>query len=163
MKAGYQGRLLERFTANYIPEPNSGCWLWIGSLTGTGYGGICTGRPRVGKSTKEVAHRVAYKLFKGPIPEGLDLDHLCRVRSCVNPDHLEPVTRSENLKRGLGGRLRVRPSHCVHGHELTDSNTVVVHNRALNKTFRICHECKLISNRKGKARKRQERLNAGVK
>lgn len=70
-----------------------GCWIWQGSETGTGYGGIKWN----GKST--VAHRVVYTLVKGEIPNGLFLDHLCNVKKCVNPDHLEPVTHRENIQR----------------------------------------------------------------
>jgi hypothetical protein len=72
---------------------DKGCWIWKGSTTATGYGGIKWN----GKST--VAHRVVYSLIKGEIPEGLFLDHLCNVKKCVNPDHLEPVTHRENIQR----------------------------------------------------------------
>ena len=72
---------------------DKGCWIWEGSTTATGYGGIKWN----GKST--VAHRVVYSLIKGEIPEGLFLDHLCNVKKCVNPDHLEPVTHRENIQR----------------------------------------------------------------
>lgn len=82
----------------YIPEPNSGCWLWIGSERESGgYGFIV----RNGRST--AAHRVSYEMAKGPIPEGLVIDHLCRVHCCVNPDHLEAVTQLVNVRRGLHG------------------------------------------------------------
>ena len=74
--------------------PWSGCWIWMGALSANGYGNIHV-RPK-----NIVAHRYFYEYAKGPVPSGLDLDHLCRVRCCVNPDHLQPVTRSENLRRG---------------------------------------------------------------
>ncbi len=73
-----------------MPEPNSGCWFWLGALS-RGYGSLKNAR----------AHRVAYEMTIGPIPEGLVIDHLCRVTSCVNPDHLEAVTQAENVRRGL--------------------------------------------------------------
>lgn len=89
--------LLDRFEDKYMPEPNSGCWLWLASLRANGYGQV--GRGGRG-SGMELAHRAAYNLYVGPIPDGLVLDHLCRVRACVNPAHLEPVTNTENLRRG---------------------------------------------------------------
>jgi hypothetical protein len=78
------------------------CWLWTGAVGSSGHGRI---RPH-GRLLQ--AHRWVYELLVGPIPEGLDLDHLCRIRRCVNPDHLEPVTRQLNLARGAGpgGALR---------------------------------------------------------
>ncbi len=74
-------------------EKTDTCWLWTGSLNSAGYGGFSTG------PTRDLAHRWAYAHEVGPIPEGLDLDHLCRVKRCVNPAHLEAVTRAENLRR----------------------------------------------------------------
>lgn len=89
--------LAVRLERHYTPEPNSGCWLWTASLTGAGYGQISDPDRR---SHPLLAHRVSYALHVGPVPDGMDLDHLCRVPSCINPRHLEPVTRSENLRRG---------------------------------------------------------------
>lgn len=83
--------LKQKFMAHVDKRP-WGCWLWKGSINKATKYGLWRGRP---------AHRWAYELFKGQIPTGLDLDHLCRVRDCVNPDHLEPVTMQENFKRGL--------------------------------------------------------------
>jgi hypothetical protein len=78
------------------------CWIWIGAKNKWGYGHFWDGEHF------EMAHRYAYKEKKGAIPEGLDLDHLCRNRLCVNPDHLEPVTRAENLRRGARTKLTLR-------------------------------------------------------
>lgn len=75
------------------------CWEWTGSLNKGGYGQM-----RLNKTRLEMAHRVVWEELAGPIPEGLDLDHLCRNRKCANPDHLEPVTRSVNLRRGRAGK-----------------------------------------------------------
>lgn len=77
------------------------CWEWQGEILWTGYG-----RFSVSPKVKILAHRYAYEATNGAIPEGLVIDHLCRNRRCVNPDHLEPVTRSENVKRGLPFRQR---------------------------------------------------------
>lgn len=97
---------LERF---YEPEPNSGCWIWFGN-TAEGYGYIA-GRG---------AHRIAYELYRGPIPAGLQIDHLCRVRSCVNPAHMEPVTIRENLRRGQTiAAANAAKERCPKGHEFT--------------------------------------------
>jgi hypothetical protein len=90
------------------------CWLWQGSRNDKGYGHIRVDRRLHG------AHRVAYELVVGPIPDGLVIDHLCRVRNCVRPDHLETVTNAENLRRGLSGILKVE---CVNGHAYTPENT----------------------------------------
>ena len=85
--------VLARLWEKTEPIPECGCWVWMGKLDPYGYGTISVGKSR--PST----HRVGYKLIKGPIPLGLELDHKCRVRSCWNPDHLEPVTHRENLAR----------------------------------------------------------------
>jgi hypothetical protein len=87
--------LITRFEASYIPEPNSGCWLWIAHRNTRDYGTIRDGAHRLS------AHRLAHELHIGPIPDGLVIDHLCRVHCCVNPDHLEAVTQHENMLRGL--------------------------------------------------------------
>lgn len=89
------------------PEPNSGCWLWVGArFVREGYG-MVRKRPRV-----LLAHRLAYETARGPIPDGLELDHLCRVRACVNPAHLEAVTHEENMRRA-------RLETCKRGHPIT--------------------------------------------
>ena len=83
----------ERITRNVLVDGN-GCWLWLGCKTEKGYGLV--NKPGHGKYR---AHRFSYETFVGPIPEGLVLDHLCRARACVRPDHLEPVTDLENKRR----------------------------------------------------------------
>lgn len=96
----------------------AGCWIWTGSTRKAGYGQIWTSvadGPRRLLST----HRAMYELTRGPIPDGMDLDHLCRVPLCMNPDHLEPVTRAENVLRGEGPTAQnARRTHCNEGHEL---------------------------------------------
>lgn len=99
----------------------SGCWLWTASCGNGGYGQFAVRHP---KPTMVGAHRFAYEHFVGPIPAGLDLDHLCRNRRCVNPAHLEPVTRRENLLRGVGPAARGRDKVCRNGHPLTGDNLV---------------------------------------
>jgi hypothetical protein len=99
-----------------------GCWEWVGPKNDSGYG--VTFARRIGR--REQAHRVAWELQRGPIPDGLQIDHLCRNRACVNPDHLEPVTQRENLIRGMGTPgLRYRATHCVNGHLFDEANTYI--------------------------------------
>jgi len=91
---GHKRPIAEVYTIDEV----TGCWHW-GGLVGThGYGIIRT------PSGWRLAHRVYYERFVGPIPDGLQVDHLCRVRDCVNPEHLEPVTQAENIRRGFEAR-----------------------------------------------------------
>src|SRR5690554_7064866 len=90
--------------------------VWSGDLMKSGYSQL--GVRRDGKTKTLYGHRVMYESFVGPIPEGLHLDHLCRNRACVRPDHLEPVTNKENVHRGLAGPK----SRCKRGHAMTSDN-----------------------------------------
>lgn len=101
------GRLLDKTTFNTA----TGCWEWTASRTSGGYGAFRI--PGVSS-----AHRAMYQFLVGPVPEGLHLDHLCRVRHCVNPDHLEPVTQAENNRRAAAA-----VTHCPKGHAYTEANT----------------------------------------
>lgn len=96
-------QLLDNIMRSYEPIPMCGCWVWMGDMFPNGYGsvgiGSWTGKPRDG-----LAHKVAYEMLVGPVPPGLELDHLCRVRCCINPAHLEPVTKSVNALRGIAAR-----------------------------------------------------------
>lgn len=114
-------------------ERTEGCWLWTAGLNDCGYGWF---NPGAGMSPVR-AHRWAYEQIVGPIPEGLDLDHLCRVRNCVNPEHLEPVTRRENVQRGWVGRI---PAECPHGHEYTPANTYTYRGKRQCKACRRAYE-----------------------
>jgi hypothetical protein len=110
--------LAERLARRIWAEPATGCRVWVGAKNTKGYGRI-----RVGGKTM-MAHRAAYELERGSIPEGLQLDHLCRNRRCCNPDHLEPVTREENIARGGWQTvLNARKTLCKWGHEFTPENT----------------------------------------
>ena len=105
-------------------------WMWTGSISPQGYGTFSV------SGVGFLAHRWSYEHFVGPIPEGLHIDHLCRVRACVNPAHLEPVTCQVNVLRGVGPTAaHAVKTHCKHGHEFTPENTIPV------KGGRRCREC----------------------
>lgn len=101
-----------------------GCWLWTRTLD-EGYGSYNL------NGVKHKAHRYAYEAVVGPIPDGLFLDHLCRVRNCVNPMHLEPVTHKVNMERGL----TATKTRCKYGHDFTEANTYLYEGR------RYCRTC----------------------
>lgn len=109
----------------------SDCWTWLGVPNASGYGTL-----KVGRRTF-VASRFGYEMLVGPIPPGLHLDHLCRNRICVNPNHLEPVTSRENTLRGetLAAK-QVAQTHCIHGHELSGDNL-----RVDRRGKRVCRTC----------------------
>ena len=112
----------------------SGCWLWTGA-TRHGYGCISDG-PGEARSTKQT-HRVVYENLVGPIPQDRELDHLCRVRRCCNPAHLELVTSRENTLRGTAPTaVNARKTHCGRGHEYTPANTY------LSPKGRECRRCR---------------------
>jgi hypothetical protein len=107
-----------RIWRSVLINPDTGCWEWQGCVHRQGYGSLSVSGRRV------MAHRAAYLCLVGPIPDGLELDHLCRVKHCVNPDHLEPVTRHENMLRS-GIWNRVSASVCSRGHERTGDHCKV--------------------------------------
>ena len=143
----------------YIPEPNSGCWLWIGADDGrNGYG-----RVNPSKYGQRQAHRVMYELDKGPIPEGLVIDHKCHTPCCVNPDHMEPVTQIENMRRGryreglaLGGKAsgskKSARTHCKNGHERNKENTRL----RVSDNTQECRVCAKLKERRRRLQRKQE-------
>lgn len=132
--------LRERFHEKYVIDEATGCWLWTAKTGKGGYGYI--GEGRTGGRTL-LAHRVSYELHIGPIPQGLSLDHLCRTRHCVNPEHLEAVTIRENTLRGdtLPAQNAAK-THCAKGHEFTPENTYTT-----KRGNRACRECQRAATR----------------
>lgn len=115
-------------------DKSGDCWLWGGKLNDGGYG----------QWSREIngtlfVHRIAYEMIIGPIPKGLVIDHLCRVRNCVNPAHMEPVTSAVNILRGEGAcAVHARKTHCKRGHEFTTENTYIF----TNGKYRMCKVCR---------------------
>lgn len=95
--------LIDR-VASKVALDDAGCLVWLGSINRYGYGQISVGSKAEGKRTVRQVHRALYEVMRGPVPDGLELDHLCRNRACCHPDHLEPVTRTENIRRGIVAR-----------------------------------------------------------
>lgn len=130
---------------NKVLHTEAGCWEWVGARSSSGYGTVWIG------GVNYLPHRIAYELLVGPIPEGMQMDHLCRNKFCCNPSHVEPVTAKENMAR----RPDVRKSHCKHGHELTVEN-LIVKRRGSGRVERNCRECERVAQR----RRRMERAAA---
>jgi hypothetical protein len=138
---------IDRFMEK-IQVSDSGCWLWTAYVMPNGYGTFRLPRSSYGtfKDGKSMvlAHRFAYEALVGPIPDGASIDHLCRVRHCVNPEHLEPVTQRINVLRGESGPAHnARKTHCKRGHELTPDNVAI---RTLRDggPSRVCITCRRI-------------------
>lgn len=126
-----RGRLLPREPLEAKWEANeSGCWIWQRGGVDYGKAWSTTRRRWTG------AHIVVYEAMVGPVPAGLELDHLCRVHRCVNPTHLEPVTHRVNMQRGEPGRHLRERTHCVHNHEFTEANTY-----RTPEGYRKCRTC----------------------
>lgn len=148
----------ERFLA--FVDKGEGCWPWTGSITRKGYGRFNL------KGRMEPAHRVAYLLFVGAIPAGLQIDHACHTadrscpggdsclhRRCVNPAHLRPVTSAENTATGRTiAAMNAAKTHCKHGHEFTPENTYRISNK--HGGGRACRTCIRAAARRYQARKK---------
>lgn len=139
------GDLLERCLEKI--EITESCWLWTDAPSRYGYGRLSVGG-RAGRV--RLAHRVVWELLVGPISDGMTLDHLCRVRMCVNPDHLEEVTLKENKERGDSfAAVNARKTHCKRGHSLSDLGNL----RQSKLPARVCAICHRLDERS----RRQER------
>jgi len=128
-----------------------GCWIWKGSRSNRGYGLFSVKRKTIS------THRFSYMAFKGPIPEGMTIDHLCRKPSCVNPKHLEAVPQRENLLRSKKTQAskNISKTHCKRGHPLSLENV------QLKNGHRICKECRKIYNKETYARLYSKKAQGG--
>ena len=141
-------RLPKHVAAKILKGELGECWLWTAALT-TGYGTVWV------DGEQYLAHRFVYEHYRGPITEET-LDHLCRVRRCVNPDHLEPVSNHVNVLRGNGMSAKhARQTHCMYGHEFTADNTLVIHGKTRHSTERVCKVCKRDADRKYREKVKQ--------
>ena len=129
----------DRRVMRRVTKTDAGCWQWNGSTTRNGYGQLRIG----GKHW--MAHRFSYNELVGKIPDGKDLDHLCRNRRCVNPKHLEPVTRSVNLARGDTGKFKKRRVHCYRGHLWTKETTILstVSGGRIKRECKVCRDTRM--------------------
>lgn len=136
-------RWMAWFGVRFIPEPNSGCWLWVGGTDG---------RYRYGKQSvmgeDRLAHRVAYEAMVGPIPSGLTIDHVCRTTLCVNTDHMRIVSMRENIMAGRSPwAINGARTHCKNGHAFSPENTRII------RHGRSCRECQRAYDRRRRPRK----------
>jgi len=152
--AGIKGQsdIIARFWAKVEKTPT--CWLWTGCRSTAGYGRVNV------RGVGWGAHRLAYVLLVGPIPDGLHLDHVkargCTNRHCVNPAHLEAVEQRVNTLRGVGfAAVNAQKTHCIHGHEFTPENT-----RWLSPTRRYCRACHREDERRRAMARRRARERA---
>lgn len=134
---------IDRLLAAIYPEDRgwrTPCWI-CPSVGSHGYGQVqhADRRPRL-------AHRMTYEHFRSPIPDGAQIDHLCRVRACCNPDHLEAVSQAENIRRGALER-----THCPQGHAYDEANTI------RRRGHRECRTCKLVNDARYRAKRRLRR------
>ncbi|MGV9540875.1 HNH endonuclease signature motif containing protein [Nocardia beijingensis] len=136
---------LDEYTRQRISVSAEGCWNWTGSRDRHGYGMFWVDKHH------KIAHRAVYENSVGPIPKNLELDHLCRNIACVNPDHLEPVTRKENIRRRFA-----LMTHCVRGHKFTPENTYL---RA-GTGHRQCRACNKAAAARYKARRQRSQGGA---
>lgn len=136
----------QAFFSRIKKQPDGGCWLYTGYITPNGYGTF-------GYQKKfHYAHRFSYEFYKGPIPEGLEVDHLCKVRNCCNPDHLEAVTTLVNQHRANPPK-----DHCNRGHAFDEENTFYV-----KKGERFKRYCRACNRDRTRERKHQKLLAQGI-
>lgn len=142
--------LPDRFWSKVNKDGPGGCWLWTAATLGGNAPEGEYGQFAMPRGTTRYVHRLAYLALVGPIPDGMDIDHLCRVKLCLNPEHLEAVTHQENDRRK---NLHLKP-HCPQGHPYVESN-LTPHDRS--KGWRRCLVCTQAQNRRTAMRRKADR------
>lgn len=129
-------KLVERFEKYIAHEPNTGCWLWTGAMTKSGYGRFIVSIPGSKAITKR-AHRVSFELYKNKIPNGMFVLHKCDIPACVNPDHLFLGTHTDNIRDSVKKKrnFNSKKTHCKKGHEFSEKNTLNY------RGHRLCIKC----------------------
>lgn len=144
----------DRLMTHIVLNPATGCWHWTGYVRKAGYGIINIRRN--GKNYPRHAHRVAYETFRGPVPEGMQVDHLCRRRDCINPSHMEVVTPGENTRRGIVAEVQrqrhAKRTHCKNGHLLSADNVYQGHCKGF--PARGCKICRKAADQRFRAKRR---------
>ena len=136
--------LPERIQSKTRINWKTGCWLWMHRCDSSGYGTIRF----EGKTWS--SHRLCYELLIGPIPKDREIDHLCRVRNCINPAHMELVTDRENALRGNRNQF-YKKTHCIHGHKFSPENTYHPPKRPMQRHCRICINERSLRSHKNRA------------
>lgn len=132
----------ERIRQNIEVDPSTGCWNWTKHIKSDGYGRLFI------DGKMPTAHRASYEAFRGKVASGLDVDHLCRNRRCVNPAHLEAVDRRKNVLRGISfAAVNAAKTHCVRGHPFNEANT------GHRGNTRVCRRCSVLRTKAYQQRK----------
>jgi hypothetical protein len=148
--------MIKEYFLSKICKSTNGCWEWAGAIDSNGYGEFYRNK-NLREFSSRKAHRAVYELFNGKIPKNMTLDHLCRNRKCVNPDHLEVVTIGENVLRGEGlTAINKRKTHCIRGHEFDSKNTEIRPNGG-----RRCLTCRREDNKSFWLKEKSMKLNGG--